>query len=128
MYMDCGQFDRTLQIDLIDNWHPRWQEVLDAIDEIGERASLDIDPDGWLSARHNLLVAFTEQGIAGHLSFRVQPIRAHAGNAAIEARIESLAVQPGFEKDEVEALLRDAAQKHARTLSCLRLVGLESQN
>jgi hypothetical protein len=120
-----------IQVQLVDNWHARWREVLDAIDYLGQRPSLNIDTDGWLSARHNLLVAFAEdESIAGHLSFRVQPVKGSdgmvvtdAGRPLVEAQLESLGVQPGFSREEVEAMLREEAQRRAHALRCRQLVG-----
>jgi hypothetical protein len=130
MRTDEKKQDDALQVELVDNWHARWREVLDAIDFLGQRDSLNIDGDGWLSARHNLLVAFHDDAIAGHLSFRVQPAEQKDGQAqtdggrpAIEAKLESMGVQPGFSQEEVERMLRAAAERRARALRCRQLVG-----
>ena len=124
------QQNRTIDVQLVDNWHARWPDVIAAIDHVGQRQSLNIDTDGWLSARHNLLVAFADDSIAGHLSFRVQPVRAkggqplmHLGRPMVEAQFESMGVQPGFSRDEVERMLRAAAERRARTLRCQELIG-----
>jgi hypothetical protein len=121
---------KSIDVQLVDNWHARWPDVIAAIDHAGQRPSLNIDHDGWLSARHNLLVAFSEESIAGHLSFRVQPVRAangqpltHLGRPMVEAQLESIGVQPGFSKEDVERMLRSAAENRARTLRCQELVG-----
>jgi hypothetical protein len=121
---------RAIDVQLVDNWHARWRDVVAAIDHLGQRPSLNIDHDGWLSARHNLLVAFADDSIAGHLSFRVQPVRAkggqpltHLGRPLVEAQLESLGVQPGFSRDDVERMLRAAAERRALMLRCQELVG-----
>ena len=41
----------------------------------------------------------------------------------VEAQFESMGVQPGFSKGEVERMLRAAAERRARTLRCQELVG-----
>ena len=120
----------TIDVQLVDSWHARWPDVLAVIDHLGARDRLQVDPDGWLPARHNLLVAFADDSIAGHLSFRVQPVRSkcgqplmHLGRPMVQAQLESLGVQPGFSRDEVEHMLRAAAERRARTLRCQELVG-----
>ena len=105
---------RGMQVELVDNWHPRWREVLDAIDFVGQRQSLHVDPDGWLSARQNLLVAFVDDAVAGHLCFRVEPAR----GARVAAKLESIEVQPGFAREEVQTILLLAAEKRAHVLRC----------
>ena len=105
----------TVLVDLVDNWHPRWREVLDAIEYVGQRNALSIDRDGWLSARQSLLVAFVDDAIAGHLCFGVQPDRA----SNVRARLESMEVQPGFDRDEIQCSLLVAAQKRSKVISCV---------
>lgn len=131
MYMEQVQLKKMLQVEMVDNWHSRWREVVDAIAQLGQRSSLCIDEDGWLSARHNLLVAFIDDAVAGHLSFRVQPIEGSEGQSLlenerpiVEAQLESIGVQSGFDRMEVESLLRASAVRRARALHCRRLVGL----
>jgi hypothetical protein len=112
---------RSLQLERVDNWHARWGEVLDAITFLGQRDALNIDGDGWLSARQNLIVAFAGESVAGHLCFRVEP-SCTAGERVVEARLEAIGVQPEFERDEIEPVLRAAAEKRARGLRCVRWV------
>ena len=121
---------QSIDVELVDSWHARWPDVLAVIDHAGARQRLEVENDGWLSARHNLLVAFADDSIAGHLSFRVQPVRAksgqpltHLGRPMVEAQLESIGVPPGFSKDDVERMLRAAAERRARTLRCQELVG-----
>ena len=114
--------NRTIQVELVDNWHPRWAEVLDAIEHVGERDSLNVDADGWLSARQNLIVAFVDDTVAGHLCFRVEP-SSENGQSVIAARVESVETQPGFDEAEIRSILRRAAEKRARSLRCKRLIG-----
>ncbi len=129
MCTDRKGLKQAMQVELVDNWHPRWGEVLDAIEHVGQRSSLQIDADGWLSARHNLLVAFVDDTVAGHLSFRVQPVelsaespQSEASRPVVEAQLESLSVQPGFESRLVESMLRSMAEKRAQALRCQRLI------
>ena len=130
MRTDENKALQSIDVELVDSWHARWPDVLAVIDHLGARQRLEVENDGWLSARHNLLVAFADESIAGHLSFRVQPVRAksghpltHLGRPMVEAQLESLGVQPGFSKDDVERMLRAAAERRARTLRCQELVG-----
>ena len=60
----------------------------------------------------------------------MQPVRTkaghpltHLGRPMVEAQLESIGVQPGFSKDDVERMLRAAAERRARTLRCQELVG-----
>lgn len=131
MCTDRKGLKQAMQVELVDNWHPRWGEVLDAIEHVGQRSSLQIDEDGWLSARHNLLVAFVDDAVAGHLSFQVQPVSDTQSNPltverrpVVEAQLESLSVQAGFDSQFVESMLRSMAQKRAQALRCRRFVGL----
>jgi len=110
---------RCLHLERVDNWHARWGEVLDAIAFVGQRNALNIDADGWLSARQNLIVAFADETVAGHVCFRVEPAF-EAGKRVVEARLEALGIQPGFSREEIEPILRAAAEKRARALHCAR--------
>ena len=114
---------RMIQVELVDNWHPRWREVLDAIEFLGQRDGLQVDRDGWLPARQNLLVAFADEMIAGHLSFCVQPSRNAADQRDVEAQLQTLGVQPEFAQEQIRTLLRAAAEQRAESLRCHRLVG-----
>jgi hypothetical protein len=115
---------RTIEVELVDNWHPRWREVLDSIDFLGQRDRLQVDSDGWLPARQNLLVVFVDEAIAGHVSFSVQPARDACDQPGVEAHLESLGVQSEFARDEIESLLRAAASKRAQSLRCQRFIGV----
>ena len=75
MHTDESKALQSIDVELVDSWHARWPDVLAVIDHLGARQRLEVENDGWLSARHNLLVAFADESIAGHLSFRVQPVR-----------------------------------------------------
>lgn len=108
----------AVEVERLDNWHPRWSEVLDAIEFAGERDVLAVDSDGWLSARQNLFVAFVDEAIAGHLCFRVEPAMQGA-RRVVDARLESLAVQPGFDRRRIESELWAAAQRRATALRCV---------
>lgn len=115
MLLQTTQLERrAVQVELVDNWHPRWREVLDAIAYVGDRDALKMDSDGWLSARQNLLVAFVDESIAGHLCFRVEPAR----SGRVEAKLESVEVQPEFDRDEIQTSLLLAAERRAKVLRC----------
>src|SRR5688500_11375274 len=129
MCTDEMQRKRSIDVQLVDNWHARWPDVVAAIDHVGQRQNLNIDNDGWLSERHNLLVPFADDSIAGHLSFRVHTVRAkggqplmHLGRPMVEAQFESIGVQPWFSKGEVERMLRATSERRERTLRCQEVV------
>ncbi len=130
MYTDETQFELTMVVEPVDNWHPRWEEVLDAIDQSVERESLGIDAEGWLPARQVLLIAFIEHEIAGHIAFRVQPAdgRDVNGRPVVEARFESHSVEWRFSGRPVERALFFAAKRRARLIGCSRLVGFDEVN
>ena len=114
-----------LRVDVIDSWHKQWPAVLSAIERDGRRAKLQVDSDGWLSARQCLLVAFKDNSIAGHLVFSIQPgawANVSAARPAIEAHQDDLGVRPGFSDAEVRKLLVEAATRQAKILRCRRLV------
>lgn len=123
---DDGGDGRTT-VELVDNWHDAWPRVLAAIDRFGDRKSIMVDADGWLSARQNLLVAFENRRIAGYIVFRVQPAigRRKPGVACIEARLDSAAVDVPYRNRGIEKVLCEAAIKRARELKCTEISGLE---
>lgn len=119
MKMDAAE---TTRVELVDNWHARWNSVLDSIDEQGQRPSLKVDADGWLSARQVLLVAFNDDQVAGHVCFGIQPMANGKGTRAVTAAVNAFGVNPGFHQAEVEQLLRQAAMTRAMELNCRELV------
>jgi len=116
-----------VRVEPIDNWHKDWPLVLRAIDRLGQRAALHVDPHGWLSARQVLLVAFEpeSQTVAGHVCFRIAPVADDDGGVIVEAQLDALGVQPGFEhvRVAISSTLRHAAELRAKDLKCRRLVG-----
>jgi ribosomal protein S18 acetylase RimI-like enzyme len=120
----------TVRVETVDNWHKHWPCVLSAIDAAGQKKSLRVDANGWLSARQVLLVAFapTSNQIAGHLCFRLSPGADEDGDVVVEAHLDALGVHPGFEKVsvQIESKLLDAAKRRARALKCRRLVGFNA--
>jgi ribosomal protein S18 acetylase RimI-like enzyme len=123
--------DVGVRIDLVDNWHKNWPDVLSAIEKNGHRNALLMDHDGWLSARQCLLVAFDRDEVVGHLVFRIQPIGAErslgaASRPGVEAHFDALGVKPGLADSAVRRLLLEAATRRAQSLRCLTLVGFEA--
>jgi ribosomal protein S18 acetylase RimI-like enzyme len=114
-------------VELVDNWHDAWPRVLAAIDRFGDRKSIMVDADGWLSARQNLLVAFENRRVAGYIVFRVQPAvgKRRDGGACVEARLDSAAVDVPYRNRGIEKLLCDAALARAKELKCTDVKGLQ---
>lgn len=115
----------TPRVELVDNWHVHWGNVLALVDRLGTRAALHIDPDGWLSARQNLLVAFVGTDAIGHLCFRVQPVvdddrvvLTPDGKAAVEAYVECFGVDEAHAAGGIASLLIDRARARAVELHC----------
>ena len=119
-----GSRERHPRVELVDSNHKQWPQVLQALSRTGQRKSLRIDGDGWLSARQNVLVAFIDEEVAGHLAFSVQLVRdAHARRPAVEGRVDGFDVHPSHRKSNVKALLVQRAEKLARDLHLRRLRG-----
>ena len=119
-----------LRVDLIDSWHKRWPLVLSDIDRIGRRNVLMLDPDGWLSARQCVLVAFDDERVAGHLVFRIEPaISQHldekSARRVVEAKLDDFGVRAGADPTKVRDMLLDAANRYATSLRCYRQVGFD---
>ena len=70
------------RIELVDSDHKQWPQVLRVLNQHGQRNSLCIGDDGWLSARQSVLVAFIDEKVAGHLAFSVQLVRGDYSLAA----------------------------------------------
>src|SRR5205809_3730633 len=96
-----------IRLELVDNWHDRWNVALALVEQLGQRKCLHIDEDGWLSARQNLLVAFVRAKIAGFICFRVQPILRDGavvmedGRPAMEAVVDGSGVASGFDRKKI---------------------------
>ncbi|MGB7159089.1 MAG: GNAT family N-acetyltransferase [Tepidisphaeraceae bacterium] len=115
------------RVDLVDNWHRDWPKVLRAVEKQGERASLHVDPNGWLSARQNLLVAFVDDEPAAHVCFHVEPALREpmSKRACVEARLDSYGIDPKFCGHGIEHALRKAALDRAKALKCKQLHGFD---
>jgi hypothetical protein len=120
------QMGLSIRVEAVNVWHPRWDEVLEAIEQLGQRDCLHLEEDGWLSARRVLLVGFVDDVVAGHVSFRVQPLKRDDGQLKVEAAVEAFGMQWGFDERNVGLLLRSAAKRRAQSLGCFRLVGFEA--
>ena len=116
----------SARVELVDNWHVHWDEVLASVERLGQCQALHIDHDGWLSARQNLLVAFVGPAAVGHLCFRVQPMvdAGHGvvftadGKAAVEACVECFGVADAYADQGIASLLIDRARARAVELHC----------
>lgn len=113
-----------LRVQLVDNWHDHWSAVLTLIDRLGKRACLQLDEDGWLSARQNLLVAFAGRKPVGFICFRVEPTTT-AGKVVLAAVVEACQVDPeaGFDVQDAIRQLRQAAMNRALELRCQKFTG-----
>ena len=115
------------RVDLVDNWHKDWPKVLRAVGTYGDRASLYVDEDGWLSARQNLLVAFVDDQPAAHVCFHVEPAHPEgdADGPCVDAQLDSYGIDPKFCGHGIEHELRKAALQRASTLKCRKLHGFD---
>jgi len=116
----------AVRVELVDNWHAFWPQVLEAIAEQGELEALSIDADGWLSARQVLLVAFARGAIVGHLCFRLAPGADSRGKLGIDARLEAFGIyetSSDSQTSKIASALRRAALQRARALRCRELIG-----
>jgi ribosomal protein S18 acetylase RimI-like enzyme len=94
--------------------------VLAFVEKHGDADKLQIDDDGWLSARQVLIVAFAGDQIAAHLCFSVA-----AGKTCIEAKLDNHAVAPKFRGRGIEPRLHRAAVERAASLGCEKLKGFK---
>ena len=103
-----------LDVQLVDNWHDHWQTVLTLIERFGKKPCLQIDEDGWIAARQNLLVAFLGNTPVGFLCFRVEPTL-RDGRLAMIAMVEACEVDRDADIDPQLASreLRTAAMNRA---------------
>jgi GNAT superfamily N-acetyltransferase len=91
-----------------------------ALSTLGRRARrLRVDPDGWLSARQVLMVAFVGKAPAAHVCFSVDP----AKDGCIVAKLESYGIEPRFCGHGIESQLHRAATERAAALRCEKLRG-----
>lgn len=117
-----------VRIELVDDWHERWPQVLTQIERAGHRDELRA-ANGFLSARENVLAAVVGDRVAAHLSFHVQPGRGSAGDGGarpcIQAQVDSYAIEPEFRNRGIERILRDRAIERARALRCGEMKGFD---
>ena len=109
-----------VRIEPVDNWHSAWGKVLAFVEKHGDAKGLQVDDDGWLSARQVLIVAFVGEQVAAHLCFSVAP-----GKTCIEAKLDDHAIAPKFRNRGIELRLRRAAVKRAQSLGCEKLKGFK---
>jgi ribosomal protein S18 acetylase RimI-like enzyme len=117
---DTTGVTRGLRIEPVDNWHSAWRRVLNFVEKHGDAGKLQIDDDGWLSARQVLIVAFVGDQIAAHLVFSVAP-----GKTCIEAKLDNHAIAPKFCGRGIESQLHRAAMERADSLGCEKLKGFK---
>jgi len=118
-----------VRVELVDNWHAAWPDVLALIDRTGGRTALDLDAAGWLSARRNLLTAFVGDAPAGHACFHVRPAtddrgrvrRTDDGRPVVEAALDCLGVDEPFQDHGIDAELIVRARQRAAALQCAQL-------
>ena len=111
----------AVRIEIMDNWHRNWPAALSWIEQQGDRPSLMLDEDGWLSARQVLLVAYVQEAVKGYICFRVQPLQtAHGVARGEDGRVRMEAVIDAMKVDApaVQPPLLDAATRRAAALNC----------
>jgi GNAT superfamily N-acetyltransferase len=111
---------RRVRIEAVDNWHSAWRRVLRFVEKHGDATKLQVDDDGWLSARQVLIVALVGEQIAAHVCFSVAP-----GRTCIEAKLDDYAIAPKFCDRGIETQLRRAALDRAESLGCEKLRGFK---
>jgi ribosomal protein S18 acetylase RimI-like enzyme len=114
-----------VRLEIVDNWHKDWPAVLESIRRSGAERLLLTDVGGWLSARQTVLAAFRGDQVVGHLIFHVQPAHARDGSVVLEdgrvileAHLDGIAVDPRQKDCDIDRLLLDFAESHAKTLQC----------
>jgi len=110
----------AVRIEPVDNWHSAWPRVLAFVEKHGDATKLQVDDDGWLSARQVLIVAFVGEQIAAHVCFSVAP-----GKTCIEARLDDNAIAAKFRGRGIEVRLLSGAVKRAESLGCEKLRGFK---
>ena len=114
-----------VRLEIIDNWHKDRPAVLESIRRYGEERLLLTDVGGWLSARQTVLAALKDDRVIGHLIFHVEPMQARDGGVILEdgrvileAHLDGIAVDPRQKDCDIDRLLLDFAESHAKTLQC----------
>jgi hypothetical protein len=113
-----------VEVQLVDNWHDQWPTVLALIERFEKKPCLQIDEDGWIAARQNLLVAFQARTPVGFICFRVEPTHGD-GHVALAANVEACEVDRDADIDalQVSRTLRTAAMNRALELRCGKFLG-----
>src|SRR4051794_36634826 len=109
----------STRIEAVDSWHVKWPDVLASIERTGDAQNLQIDSDGWLSARQVVLAAFAGTKAVGHVGFHVAPTM----RGCVTARVDTHGIDQSFRGRGIEKALSAAAVERARALSCSRLQG-----
>ena len=123
----AGESAGFARVDLVDSWHKDWPQVLRFVVEHGDGSLLQLNEDGWLSARQNLLVAFVGDEPAAHVCFHVEPAHRErtSKQACVDAQLDSYGIDPRFCGHGIERELRQAALDRANSLKCERLHGFD---
>jgi hypothetical protein len=108
----------SIRVEPIDHRHPSWSDVLAAIFRTGDRESVMLRDDGWLSSRQTILAAFDGPSVVGHLCFRVEPTRGSGGSARIQSRIDSFSIDDKYDDQSVHDLLMGRANFLADVMKC----------
>lgn len=108
-------------IEVVDHAHWSWTELVSLIERTGDAGKLQLDRDGWLSARQVVMAAFVEDKPVAHLSFHIEPGRC----GCVEARLDDYGIEVHHAERGIEHQLWVAAVARAHELRCLRLVGFE---
>lgn len=109
----------ALRVEPVDNWHVAWSKVLKLIEATGSADKLQIDADGWLSARQVLMIAFAGDAPAAHVCFSVSPSR----TGCVQARLDTFGIAPKFCGRGIESQLHRAASERAHALGCDKRIG-----
>jgi diadenosine tetraphosphate (Ap4A) HIT family hydrolase len=100
------------EIEIVDHAHWAWNEVMALIERTADAAKLQLDPDGWLSARQIVLVAFVDGKPVAHLSFHIEPSR----GGCVEARLDTYGIDDFHADRGIEHELWVAAVARAHEL------------
>jgi len=109
------------RIDVVDHADRAWNGVLTLVMRTGDWRKLQMDHDGWLSARQIVLAAFVDGKPVAHLSFHIEP----GGRSSVDARLDTYGIDAEFADRGIEHRLWVAAVARARDLRCMRLIGFE---
>lgn len=100
------------RIELVDDAHPAWGDVLRFIDDSGQRDQLYLMCSRWLATRQNVLAAFDGERVVGHLSFHLTP---HT-DRSVTAEVDACAVADGYDGERISQHLRQAAIARAQEI------------